>query len=173
MSWSRAGINAIFLFLVFIIQEAAIAKIKFPITGFSFYLAVLLGLMSLEEKFGAIIIGFIGGLILDLSPTVDSPIGKWAFVLTLVGYVFATNRDSIGDFTSGPVTFIFFVSIGAALTLLAFLGLGVILGENNGTLGHNLIAVLGNSFWTLLFAPVLLPALNKYRSLTLTSRERI
>ena len=69
MSWIRAGINAIFLFLVFIIQEAAIAKIKFPITGFSFYLAVLLGLMALEEKFGAIILGFIGGLILDLSPT--------------------------------------------------------------------------------------------------------
>jgi rod shape-determining protein MreD len=158
--------------LVFIIQEAAIAKIKFPITGFSLYLTVLLGLMALEEKFGAIIIGFIGGLILDLSPTVDSPIGKWAFVLTLVGYLFATNRDSIGDFTSGPVAFILFVSIGAALTLLAFLGLGVILGENNGTLGHNLIAVLGNSFWTLLFAPVLLPGLNKYRALTLTSRER-
>lgn len=173
MSWSRAGLNALFLFIVFIFQEAAIAKIKFPITGFSFYIAVLLGLMALEEKYGAIVLGFIGGLILDLSPTVESPMGKWAFVLTLVGYIFSVNRDSIGDFTAGPVAFILFISVGAALTLLTYLGLGVILGENNGTLGSNLIAVVGNSFWTLLFAPVLLPGLTKYRKLTLTSRERI
>lgn len=172
MSWSRAAINAVFLILVFVFQEAAIAKIKFPVTGFSFYIAVLLGLMALEEKFGAIILGFIGGIILDLSPTVESPMGKWAFVLTLVGYIFSTNRDSIGDLTSGPIAFILFVSAGAALTLLTFLALGVLLGENNGTLGHNLIAVLGNSFWTLLFAPILLPGLNKFRGLTLTSRER-
>lgn len=173
MSWNRVGVNAIFLFLVFIIQEAAISKIKFPLTGFSLYLATLLGLMALEERYGAIVLGFVGGLILDLSPTVDSPMGKWAFVLTLVGYLFSTNRDAIGDFTSGPVAFILFISTGAALTLLAFLGLGVILGENNGTIGHNLIAVFGNSIWTLLFAPVLLPALNAFRKLTLTSRERI
>ncbi len=128
--------------------------------------------MALEEKFGAIILGFIGGLILDLSPTVESPMGKWAFVLTLVGYIFSTNRDSIGDLTSGPIAFILFISTGAALTLLTYLGLGVVLGENNGTLGHNLIAVIGNSFWTLLFAPILLPGLNKFRSFTLTSRER-
>lgn len=172
MSWNRAGVNTVFLLLIFIIQEAAVAKIKFPITGFSFYIAVLLGLMALEEKYGAIILGFIGGIILDLSPTVESPMGKWAFVLTLVGYIFTTNRDSIGDFTSGPIAFILFISAGSALTLLAFLGLGVILGENNGTLGHNLIAVIGNSFWTLLFAPILLPGLTKYRELTLTSRER-
>ena len=173
MSWNRAGINALFLFIVFIFQEAAIAKVKFPVTGFSLYIAVLLGLMALEEKYGAIILGFMGGIILDLSPTVESPMGKWAFVLTLVGYIFSTNRESIGDFTAGPVAFILFISLGAALTLLSFLGLGVILGENNGTLGRNLIAVIGNSFWTLLFAPVLLPGLTKYRRLTLSSRERI
>ena len=138
MNWNRATINAFFLFIVFIFQEAAIAKIKFPVTGFSFYIAVLLGLMALEDKYGAIILGFIGGVILDLSPTVESPMGKWAFVLTLVGFIFSTNRDSIGDFTSGPVAFVLFIAVGSALTLLAFLGLGVVLGENNGTVGHNL-----------------------------------
>lgn len=172
MSWSRASLNALLLFIVFIIQEAAIAKIKFPITGFSFYIAVLLGLMALEGGYGAMAIGFIGGLILDISPSVESPLGKWAFVLTVVGYVFYLNSDTIGDFATGPVTFIVFISIGAALTLLTYLGLGVILGENNGTIGHNLVAVIGNSFWTLLAAPVLLPGLTKFRSLTLTSKER-
>ena len=71
MSWSRGLINSVFLFIIFLIQEGAISKINFPITGFSLYVAVLLGLMALEEKHGAIVLGFIGGIILDLSPSVE------------------------------------------------------------------------------------------------------
>lgn len=172
MSWTRVGIFAAFLFLVFIIQEAAISKINFPISGFSLYLAVLLGLMSMEDKFGAIVLGFTGGLILDLSPSSDSPLGKWALILTIVGYIFATNRESIGDFTERPGAFVIFVSIGAALTLLVFLCFGVLLGENNGSFGNNMLTIIGNSIWTLLFAPILLPGLVKLRSITVNSRER-
>lgn len=172
MSWTRVGIFAAFLFLVFIIQEAAISKINFPISGFSLYLAVLLGLMSMEDKFGAIVLGFTGGLILDLSPSSDSPFGKWALILTIVGYIFATNRESIGDFTERPGAFVIFVSIGAALTLLVFLCFGVLLGENNGSFGNNMLTIIGNSIWTLLFAPILLPGLVKLRSITVNARER-
>jgi rod shape-determining protein MreD len=172
VSWTRVGIFAAFLFLVFIIQEAAISKINFPISGFSLYLAVLLGLMSMEDKFGAIVLGFTGGLILDLSPSSDSPFGKWALILTIVGYIFATNRESIGDFTERPGAFVIFVSIGAALTLLVFLCFGVLLGENNGSFGNNMLTIIGNSIWTLLFAPILLPGLVKLRSITVNSRER-
>lgn len=172
MSWTRAGIFSVFLFVVFVIQEAAISKINFPIAGFSLYLAVLLGLMSLEDKFGAFVLGFIGGLILDLSPSSDSPFGKWALILTIIGYLFATNRESIGDFTERPGSFVIFISIGAALTLLVFLCFGVLLGENNGSFGTNMLPILGNSLWTLLFAPILLPGLVKWRSITINSRER-
>ena len=69
MSWSRAGYSAAILFLFFVIQESAISRINFPIAGFSLYLAVLLGFMALENQLGAIVLGFIGGLILDLSPS--------------------------------------------------------------------------------------------------------
>jgi rod shape-determining protein MreD len=172
VSWTRVGIFVAFLFLVFIIQEAAISKINFPISGFSLYLAVLLGLMSMEDKFGAIALGFTGGLILDLSPSSDSPFGKWALILTIVGYIFATNRESIGDFTERPGAFVIFVSIGAALTLLVFLCFGVLLGENNGSFGNNMLTIIGNSIWTLLFAPILLPGLVKLRSITVNARER-
>ena len=172
MSWSRAGISALFLFFVFVIQEAAISKISLPISGFSLYLAVLLGAMALEDRSGAIVLGFIGGLILDFSPTADSPVGKWAFVLTAIGYVFSTNRESIGDFTARPIAFVFFTAIGSVLTLIIFLMIGLLLGENSGSFSHNLVVVIGNGIWTLIFAPILLPLLVKWRALTLTSRER-
>jgi rod shape-determining protein MreD len=173
LSWSRAGFSALILFFFFVVQESAISKIDFPISGFSLYLCALLGLMALEDRFGAIAMGFIGGLILDLSPSSDSPFGKWALILTLVGYLFSRNRESIGDFTERPIAFVLFVSAGATATLLIFLILGVILGENNGAVITNLQTVLGNGIWTLLFSSALLPGLVALRNYTLTSRERL
>jgi len=172
VSWSRAGISALFLLFIFVLQEAAISKVNLPIGGFSLYLAILLGLMALEDRSGAIVLGFIGGLILDLSPSADSPVGKWAFVLTVIGYIFSINRESIGDFTQRPVAFVFFTALGSVLTLLVFLFIGLLLGENNGSVWHNFATVFGNGVWTLIFSPILLPLLVKWRALTLTSRER-
>ena len=173
MNWSRAGFSALILLFFFIVQESAVSKINFPISGFSLYLCAILGLMSLEDRFGAIALGFIGGLILDLSPSSDSAFGKWAFILTIVGYLFSRNRESIGDFTERPLAFVLFVTAGATITLTIFLLGGVILGENNGAFFINVRTIFGNAIWTLLFSSILLPGLIKLRKFTLTSRERI
>jgi len=173
LNWSRAGFSALILLFFFIVQESAVSKINFPISGFSLYLCAVLGLMSLEDRFGAIALGFIGGLILDLSPSSDSAFGKWAFILTIVGYLFSRNRESIGDFTERPLAFVLFVTAGATVTLTIFLLGGVILGENNGAFFINVRTIFGNAIWTLLFSSILLPGLIKLRKFTLTSRERI
>ena len=173
MNWSRAGFSALILLFFFIVQESAVSKINFPISGFSLYLCAVLGLMSLEDRFGAIALGFIGGIILDLSPSSDSAFGKWAFILTIVGYLFSRNRESIGDFTERPLAFVLFVTAGATVTLTIFLLAGVILGENNGAFFINIRTIFGNAIWTLLFSSILLPGLIKLRRFTLTSRERI
>ncbi len=173
MNWSRAGFSALILLFFFIVQESAVSKINFPMSGFSLYLCAVLGLMSLEDRFGAIALGFIGGIILDLSPSSDSAFGKWAFILTIVGYLFSRNRESIGDFTERPLAFVLFVTAGATITLTIFLLGGVILGENNGAFFINVRTIFGNAIWTLLFSSILLPGLIKLRRFTLTSRERI
>ena len=173
MSWSRVGFSSLLLFFFFIVQESAISKINFPISGFSLYLCAVLGLMALEDRFGAIAFGFIAGIILDFSPSSDSAFGKWALILTIVGYLFSRNRESIGDFTERPMAFVLFVTAGATITLLIFLVIGLVLGENNGNIQNNLKTVFGNGLWTLLFSSILLPIIVKLRTLTLTSRERI
>ena len=173
MSAPRIALSFLFLFAVFTLQEAAISRINFPLTGFSLFLAVLIGLMALEDRSSAIALGFIGGLILDLSPAANSPFGQWALVLTLVGYVIGSNRESIGDFTTRPGAFVLFVALASALTLLLSLILGALIGDQAGNLGRNLIVICGNTLWTFLFAPLFLPLLSKLREATLTSRERL
>lgn len=129
--------------------------------------------MALEDRFGAISFGFMAGIVLDFSPSSDSPFGKWALILTIIGYLFSRNRESIGDFTERPMAFVLFVTAGATVTLLIFLVVGIVLGENNGSMLNNLQTVFGNGIWTLLFSSILLPIIVKLRALTLSSRERI
>ena len=173
MSGLRVFYTSIFLFLLFIIQEVIISRINFPFNGFSLYLAVLMIVLALEDRTGSLVFGFIGGLIMDLSTSADTPFGQWALVMTIIGYLFTVNRESIGDFTESPFTFVLFVSAAVSLSLLTFLIVGLMLGQNNGGLIHNSGLILINLLWTLLITPIFLPLIVRIRKLMLANRERV
>ena len=103
--------TSLFLFVIFMIQELVIARINFPINGFSLYLAALMVVLALEDRGGSLVFGFIGGVILDFSPSADSPLGQWALALTIIGYLYSINKESIGDFLESPFLFLLFVSL--------------------------------------------------------------
>ncbi len=159
-------------FALFVFQESAVSLIHFPLSGFSLYLAIAISLIAFEDHNGALITGFLAGIVLDLSPTSNAPFGQWALILTSIGFLFAVNRDSIADLTSSPITFVLFVAGGAAIALVTYLCFGALLGEQNGSLGHDGVVLLGNTLWTLIFTPVFLPALERIREYFLTARER-
>jgi len=173
MSGLRVIYTSVFLFIVFIIQEMVIARINFPVSGFSLYLAALMIVLSLEDRTGSLVFGFIGGIIMDLSTSADTPFGQWALVMTFIGYLFSVNRETIGDFTQNPFTFVVFVSAAVSLSLLVFLIIGIMLGQNNGGFYHNSTLIFANAIWSLLLTPIFLPVVIKVRKLTLTNRERI
>jgi hypothetical protein len=129
--------------------------------------------LSLEDRTGSLVFGFIGGMIMDLSTSADTPFGQWALVMTIIGYLFSVNRETVGDFTQSPFTFVTFVSTAASLSLLVFLIIGIMLGQNNGGFYHNLTLIFANAIWSLLLTPIFLPVVIKVRKLTLTNRERI
>jgi rod shape-determining protein MreD len=162
-----------FLFVVFLIQETLISRINFPIDGFSLYLATLMVLLSLEDRSGSIVFGFIGGLIMDLSIAADTPFGQWALILTLVGYLFSLNKESIGDFTQSPLVFVTFISLASAFALVVYLIIGALLGQNTGALSHLISIVFANSLWTFFLTPLFLPLIIKTRTALLSNRERI
>jgi hypothetical protein len=91
---------------------------------------------------------------MDLSTSIDTPFGQWALVLTIIGYLFSVNRESIGDFTQSPFTFVLFVSAAVSLSLVTFLIIGVMLGQNNGGALNNTGLIFINSLWTFLITPI-------------------
>ena len=172
MSRIRVLNTSIFLFAIFLLQETVISRINFPINGFSLYLAALMVLLSLEDRNGALVFGFIGGLIMDLSAAADTPFDQWALVLTAIGYLFSVNKESIGDVTDSPIIFIVFISLASALALFLFLVVGAMLGQENGTLTHAASIILANTIWSILITPLFLPAMIKARTALLSNRER-
>ena len=172
MSQLRAFNTSIFLFVIFLIQETIVSRINFPLNGFSLYIAALMVVLSLEDRTGSLVFGFIGGLIMDLSIAADTPFGQWALVMILMGYLFSINKESIGDYTETPVVFIAFISIASGLSLLIFAIVGTLLGEEMGGLVRNLGLIFANSLWTFLITPLFLPLIIKMRRIMLTSREK-
>jgi len=172
MSQLRVFNTSIFLFVIFLIQETIVSRINFPLNGFSLYIAALMVVLSLEDRTGSLVFGFIGGLIMDLSIAADTPFGQWALVMTLMGYLFSINKESIGDYTETPVVFIAFISIASGLSLLIFAIVGTLLGEEMGGLVRNLGLIFANSLWTFLITPLFLPLIIKMRRIMLTSREK-
>lgn len=172
MSQLRAFNTSIFLFVIFLIQETIVSRINFPLNGFSLYIAALMVVLSLEDRAGSLVFGFIGGVIMDLSIAADTPFGQWALVMTLMGYLFSINKESIGDYTETPVVFIGFISIASGLSLLIFAIVGTLLGEEMGGLVRNLGLIFANSLWTFLIIPLFLPLIIKMRRIMLTSREK-
>ena len=170
MSGVRVLNTSMFLFVVFLIQETLISRINFPIDGFSLYLATLMVLLSLEDRSGSIVFGFIGGLIMDLSIAADTPFGQWALILTLVGYLFSLNKESIGDFTQSPLVFVTFISLASAFALVVYLIIGALLGQNTGALSHLISIVFANSLWTFFLTPLFLPLIIKTRTALLSNR---
>lgn len=168
----RIGINASLLLLLFAIQETVVSRVHLPFTGFSFYLACVILLVTLENRTGAVIIGFTGGIILDLSPSSQSPFGQWALILTGISYLIAVNAESIDDLVSRPVGVGIFVATAATFTLLLYLLMNLLLGEAAGTFGHDFIVIFGNAFWTVLAAPFLMKPIFGFRNATLGSRDR-
>lgn len=160
------------MFVIFLIQETIVSRINFPLNGFSLYIAALMVVLSLEDRTGSLVFGFIGGVIMDLSIAADTPFGQWALVMTLMGYLFSINKESIGDYTETPVVFIGFISIASGLSLLIFAIVGTLLGEEMGGLVRNLGLIFANSLWTFLIIPLFLPLIIKMRRIMLTSREK-
>ena len=173
MSGLRVFYTSIFLFLLFVIQEVIVARVNFPFNGFSLYLAVLMIVLALEDRTGSLVFGFIGGLIMDLSTSADTPFGQWALALTIIGYLFSVNRETVGDFTESPFTFVLFVSAAVSVSLLTFLIIGLMLGQNNGGVLNNTGLIFINSLWTFLITPIFLPLIIRIRKLMLDNRERV
>ena len=164
--------SSIFLFL-FILQESLFNLVRLPIGGFSLFLIFTMCWAALSTPEVGALTGFGAGLLLDLAPANEGPIGQWTLILIGVGYGIAFLRYGDDSLRGSPFSLVVLVASGVVVTLGAYLALGVLLGLNLGT-GFQLTKnVLGNGIWTLVVAPFLLPIVSRLHRTIFETRETL
>jgi len=169
----RSGITSVIFVLFFIAQEAVVNQLSFPAGGFSIYLILALLWAALSTPEVAAAVGFGAGILLDLSPSTDGPLGHWTLILVLVSY--AISFFSYGDenMRGNPLSLILMVTLAEVIVLVSYLITGFLLGITVTSFAQTLTTIIGSAVWTLVVTPLLLPAVAWLHDLAFDSRMRI
>ena len=160
------------LLVAFLIQEALVNRIHFFLGGFAFYLAFSIVWILKEDRSTAVLVGFISGLIADLSPTLEAPFGLWIFVMTGFSFVLTTYVRGTLDRNLSPLALSVVTALGSSVALLFFVIFGAILGQEVASVSALILELFGNAIWCLVLSPLFIPISLKMHRLSLTARER-
>jgi rod shape-determining protein MreD len=148
-------------------------QIQFPFGSPSLFLLFILSWAALSSPEIGAILGFSGGLLLDLSANSAGPFGLWTLILSLIGFGIAFIRYGDEGAIANPFIFIIYVSVAVALTLTAYLLLGMLFGVNVGSTAQILRNIIGSGSWSMIFMPILLPLNSRLHQFVFDTRERL
>lgn len=159
--------------IVYLLQEGFVTQMRLPAGGFSLILIFTLAWASMSTpKIGALT-GFGAGLLMDLSETSPGPLGHWTLVMILVS--FGVSFLSYGDdhVRANPLNIVFLVIGGVVGAQLSFALLGLLLGQELGSITQVIFLCLGTAFWSGVFTPLLLPVISRLHALVFGTASRI
>lgn len=118
-------------------------------------LVVVAAALARGPQFAAVL-GFVGGLLLDVAPPADHVAGRWALALVLVGYLAGRVRQDARDSTLGALVTVAACSfVGTSVFALS----GLVLGDGALPTGEMLRVVGISVLWDVLVTPLVLPGL--------------
>jgi rod shape-determining protein MreD len=126
--------RVVFAVLLLVVALAAQLSVlaRLPLPGATPDL-LLLAVVSLALAHGpgfGLVSGFAAGLASDLVPPADHAVGRWALVLTLVGYFAGLAH---GESRRSAFVPLFVVAVSAAASVLLYAGLGALLDDPHVT----------------------------------------
>ncbi|MBM3656129.1 MAG: hypothetical protein FJW91_04155 [Actinobacteria bacterium] len=172
MEISRLPRVLLIFLTLFLIQEALINQIDFLVAGFSLYLAFFMAWVIQDQRDSAVTTGFIAGLILDLSPTLEAPFGLWTFVLASMSFLLASNVRAALDAQLTPLVMLSATVLASTFALTLFLLVGAILGQEVGSASYVIRSIFGNALWSVLLSPLYVPVAVRLHKATLTARQQ-
>jgi rod shape-determining protein MreD len=122
----RVVFAVLLLVVALALQLAVLARLPLPgATPDLLLLAVVSLALAHGPGFG-LVAGFAAGLASDLVPPADHAVGRWALVLTLVGYFAGLAQ---GETRRSAFVPLFVVAISAAASVLLYAGLGALIND--------------------------------------------
>ena len=149
------------LFLgVFLFQEAFVTQMRLPAGGFNLLLIVALIWAALSTPEIGALTGFGAGIGMDLSQTSPGPMGHWTLVMIIACYVVAFLGYGDDNIRGNPINIVFLTTVGIIASQAVFLLLGLMLGQEIGSIGNILFTLAGSAFWTAIISPLILKVIS-------------
>lgn len=156
MSIRRALSILATLVLAYVVQTAVIADLAWPLVGPDLYLLTTLAWLLHLQVREAAVVGCVAGLLLDLAPPIDGPLGKWALLYIVAGVLLSRMSATL----ESPLARAAVLAVASAMAVIAGYLFSAILGE--GQQVHSLpLIIIGIGLWNLTLAPVVLMAVRR------------
>lgn len=108
----------------------------------------------------AAVLGFAGGLLLDLAPPADHLVGRWALALVVIGYLAGRLRaPGSGRGQMNAATVVAVVAASSFLGTSLFALSGLVLQDPVVPVAQMLEAILVALVWDVLLTPLVVPPL--------------
>ena len=161
MSLARGLVALAAVFVALVLQVSVFPHVAWHgIVPNLVLLVVVAAALTRGPQFAAVL-GFCGGVVLDLAPPADHVAGQWALALVLVGYV-AGRVGAEQQLTTGRATA---TAVVATVAVSSFVGtsvfalLGTVLGAAAFEVSTLLQVILVAVVWDVLLTPFVLPPL--------------
>ncbi|MBA2769883.1 MAG: rod shape-determining protein MreD [Sporichthyaceae bacterium] len=127
---SRLLLAAVLVASALAAQVTLLNRLSLPGATPDLVLLVVVALaLALGPTFG-LVTGFTAGLALDLVPPADHEIGRWALVLTVIGYLAGLAQAETRRSAFVPLAV---VALAAAASVLLYAGLGALMADASVT----------------------------------------
>ncbi len=154
MPLARTVLAGVLLVVAAIVQVSVLSRLPLPGATPDLVLLVVIGLALAAGPTSGAVSGFFGGLLLDAMPPADGALGRWALVLCLAGWAAGRMQDAAERSAFVPLLI---VAVLAPATLLAYAGLGLMLGDPRVTAEAVVASLPAATLYDVLLAPFVVP----------------
>jgi rod shape-determining protein MreD len=130
MPAARVVLAVVLLIAALAAQLTILSRLPLPGATPDLVLLVVVALALAHGPAFGLVAGFGAGLASDLVPPADHTIGRWAFVLTVVGYLAGLAKNETRRSAFVPLIV---VAVAAASSVLLYAGLGALMSDTHIT----------------------------------------
>ena len=154
MSVVRALVLALVLVAAVVLQVAVFSVLSIDGVVPNLALLVVVAAALVRGPEFAALLGFLGGLAIDLAPPNDHVAGRWALALVVVGFVAGLMRQ---DTRASATTVVATVAVASFVGTSVYALTGIVLGDAVGGFGDVLRVIVVALLWDVLLTPLVLP----------------
>lgn len=173
MSLRRFLFSFPIFFTVFLLQEAVVTQMRLPAGGINLLLVVALIWAALSTPEIGALTGFGAGLLMDVSQTSPGPMGHWTLVLIIACYAIAFLGYGDDNIRGNPINIILLVTVGVVAAQTVFLFLGMMLGQEVGSVSNIVFLLAGSAFWTAIISPLILKVVSFFHAIIFGARAHL